>query len=240
MVQAGEIEHGAAIADRADVVWNWASPAGQVRAWRRAERIGCAAEFRAGLTVLELGCGTGVFTRYFAESRCELVAIDISPDLLERARSRLGLSEVRLRVEDAEQLSFADATFDRVVGSSVLHHLDLQRALAEIYRVLKPGGRMAFAEPNMLNPQIALQRTIPALRRWAQETPEETAYFRWGLARRLEEAGFVNVHVEPFDFLHPAVPRPMVRLAAKIGRTLERLPILREIAGSLLLQAHKP
>lgn len=62
MVKAGEIEHGEKIAGQAEAIWNWASPAGKLRAKRRARLIAEAAELSTGMRVLELGCGTGLFT----------------------------------------------------------------------------------------------------------------------------------------------------------------------------------
>lgn len=236
MVRAGEIEHGRSIADRAEQVWNWSSPAGRRRAERRAELIIAGAELTRDDTVLELGCGTGIFTERFAAVGCRVVAVDVSQDLLELAASRSIDGAVVFRTDDAEQLSFGDGLFDAVVGSSVLHHLDLGRALGEIHRVLRPGGRIAFAEPNMLNPQIAAQRLVPAFRRWAGESPEETAFVRWPLKGQLAEAGFVGVGIEPFDFLHPATPPFMIGAVRAFGSALEQIPVVREIAGSLLIR----
>lgn len=239
MVRAGEIEHGALIAERAESIWNWESAAGRQRANRRANLLIQAARLTSRTRVLELGCGTGLFTRKFADRGARVVAIDVSPALLKRARERGLRGGVVFCLEDAECLSFEDKSFDAVVGSSVLHHLDLGRALKETHRVLKPGGRIAFAEPNMMNPQIALQRNIPILRRWAGESPEETAFSRWRLARRLRRTGFANVSIKPFDFLHPLVPRPLTPVVRGIGAVLESVPLLREIAGSLLISAER-
>lgn len=238
MVRPGEIEHSARIAPRAEVVWNWASPAGRLRCERRAERIIESARLNGDSVVLELGCGTGVFTRYFASKVSRLVAIDISPVLLEQARRRLN-GRVHLCLEDAEALSFEDGMFDAVIGSSVLHHVEIRPALQEAYRVLKPGGRIAFAEPNILNPQVALQRTIPAMRRWAGESPGETAFCRWMLARQLERMHYCEVRVEPFDFLHPSTPRSLIPMVRRMGRLLEYAPLVREIAGSLMISASR-
>jgi len=239
MVRAGEVEHGAQIADQAEEIWNWSSPAGQLRAKRRAELIISAAEIVSDSYALELGCGTGLFTRSFAQTGCRIEAVDVSEALLDRARERHEGGRVSFRVDDAEGLSFADGLFDVVIGSSVLHHLHLERALAEIHRVLREGGRIAFAEPNMMNPQIALQRKVPLFRRWAGESPEETAFFRGKLASQLVSAGFVDVNVEPFDFLHPAVPRMLIPMVQGLGQTLEWLPGVREIAGSLIISARR-
>lgn len=240
MVKAGEIEHSEKIADCAEAIWNWASPAGRLRAKRRARLIAEAAELSTGMRVLELGCGTGLFTQSFDKTGAHIVAIDVSNDLLDQARQKNVSSHVSFQNEDAESLTFGNESFDAVVGSSVLHHLDMDKALSEMRRVLKSGGRFAFAEPNMMNPQIAIQDTVPQLRSLLGNSPEETAFFRWSLGRQLRSAGFTRVQIEPFDFLHPAVPRSFIPMVRGMGYVCERLPFVREIAGSLIIQAEKP
>jgi SAM-dependent methyltransferase len=233
-----EIFHGQKIVARAEAVWGWDSPAGRVRAQRRAELLIELLRRNPGETVLEIGCGSGVFTRQFAPHIPRLVAIDLSEVLLRRARGHSDFSTYC--VADAEMLPFADRRFAAVVGSSVLHHLDLGTILREIWRVLVPGGVIAFAEPNMLNPQIALQKNIPALKERLGDSPDETAFVRWSLARQLRALGFINVMVRPYDFLHPLVPRPLIPFVDSLGRRLERLPLVCEIAGSLIISGQKP
>lgn len=240
MVRPGEVEHGRRIAEHAEAVWNWSSPAGRLRAQRRANLLAELAELGPGRTVLELGCGTGLFTELFAATGATVVAIDVSEDLLEQARCRQTWPPgIRFVAADAERLEFPAESFDAVIGSSVLHHCDLERALAEAFRVLKPGGRLAFAEPNMLNPQIFLQRHVRLLRELAGESPDETAFVRWKLQTALEQSGFEQVCIRPHDFLHPATPKPAIPLVRAAGSLLERLPLLREVAGSLLISARR-
>lgn len=150
-----EIEHGRKLAqDDTELLWGWGTPAGRLRAQRRANLIANGAHLQPGIQALEIGCGTGMFTEMFAETGANLVAVDISSDLLEKASKRnLPPDKVQFlerRFEDCE----VEAPFDAVIGSSILHHLDLEAALTKIYVLLKPGGIMSFAEPNMLNPQV--------------------------------------------------------------------------------------
>jgi ubiquinone/menaquinone biosynthesis C-methylase UbiE len=239
MVRTGEIEHGRLIAGQEESVWHWGTPAGRQRVERRARLIGEAAALAPHTRALELGCGTGIFTRQFAATGAHMIAIDVSPELLAIAAEKECDGAIAYRIDDAESMSFDNASFDAVVGSSVLHHLHIDQALLEIRRVLKPGGRLAFAEPNMMNPQIVFERSTPLVRRWLGVSPEETAFFRWSLAAKLRAAGFTDVRVEPHDFLHPSVPAPLIPMVRRVGGVLEALPLVREIAGSLLICARR-
>jgi ubiquinone/menaquinone biosynthesis C-methylase UbiE len=84
-------------------------------------------------------------------------------------------------------MTFENRRFDYILGSSVLHHLDIEKAISEIYRVLKDGGIIAFTEPNMMNPQIALQKNIPYLKRKLGDSPDETVFFRWKISKLLKK-----------------------------------------------------
>lgn len=239
---AHEIEHGKLLADHdPEAAWGWATPAGQLRAQRRTELIVKGAGLRPGMHVLEIGCGVGNFTERFAQSGARIMAVDISPDLLDRARRRnLPADQVQFickRFEDCE----VDGPFDAVIGSSILHHLDLPVALAKIFRLLKPGGAMSFAEPNMLNPQVFAERKFRFMRKifW-YVSADETAFVRWSLAGELSRAGFDQVRITPFDWLHPAVPPRLISLVSGAGRVLESLPVAREFAGSLCIRARRP
>jgi SAM-dependent methyltransferase len=191
------------------------------------------------MTILEIGCGTGYFTRELTQRGADIVAIDVSPDLLEIAKAKYSAPNVRYEIQNACALTYADAMFDSVVGSSILHHLEIEEALREIYRVLKPGGAIYFTEPNMLNPQIAMQKNIPWIKRRLGDSPDETAFFRWPLRRLLEQTGYCDVRIDPFDFLHPKTPIPLIDRLSALGRLLENVPVISEFAGSLYIRAVK-
>jgi ubiquinone/menaquinone biosynthesis C-methylase UbiE len=239
-----EIQHWSRLAEEADGIWGWDTPVGRRRAERRAALLIEHGRAAPGRSFLELGCGTGTFTTLLAGSGARIVAVDISEELIRKGRDRCrraGLPTAPLfERASIEALPHAERTFDGVLGSSVLHHVELEPAIAEIFRVLRPGGRLALAEPNMMNPQIFIQKNVPPIKRWVGDSPDETAFFRWSLAKRLHAAGFVEVAIEPYDFLHPAVPERLIGSVSRFGQLLEKLPVFREIAGSLIISATRP
>jgi len=120
---------------------------------------------------LELGCGTGFFTLNLklAGVLDEGHVTDLSPGMVavaERNAASLGF-QVQGRVADAERLPYDDDSFDLVIGHAVLHHIpDVELALREVLRVLRPGGRFVFAgEPTRYGDVIA--RRLSRLTWWA-------------------------------------------------------------------------
>ena len=236
-----EIEFHRQIAGRAEIVWNWDSPSGRRRAARRSEIFAREGGLAPGQRALEVGCGTGVFLEAAATTGADIVALDLSADLLAQARARVAAAgKVRLSLGNAEQMPFRDSSFDAVYGSSILHHLNIDAALAEVHRVLRPGGRLVFAEPNILNPQVAVMFHLGLTKKYFGVSPDEMAFSRFRAARALRGAGFAQVAVRPFDFLHPATPARAMNAVARVGRALETIPLLREIAGSMVITAMKP
>lgn len=120
---------------------------------------------------LEIGCGTGFFllNLHRAGVLRNGEVTDISPGMVEVAKRNargLGL-DVDGRVANAEELPYADATFDLVIGHAVLHHIpDVEQALRECLRVLKPGGRFVFCgEPTQRGDLVA--RRLSSATSWA-------------------------------------------------------------------------
>ncbi|NDJ53561.1 MAG: methyltransferase, partial [Chloroflexi bacterium] len=122
-----EIEHGRHLAEsgQPEVIWNWGSPAGQVRAKRRAQLIAEAAGLAPGKQALEVGCGTGLFSELMLPHGAHILAVDISPDLIDLAKGRkLPEDQVDFRAISFEYAG-QPTQFDAIVGSSVLHHLEM-------------------------------------------------------------------------------------------------------------------
>jgi MPBQ/MSBQ methyltransferase len=139
-----------------------------------------------GLEVVDVGAGTGFATEGIVRAvpPQRVTMLDQSPHQLDRARRKRSLDAVRKRLGDAEALPFATDSFDRYVSTgSVEYWPDPQRAIAEAYRVLKPGGRALVAGP--------LRRTHPLARRLSDAWmlfPTEDEYAAW-----FAHAGFEQI-----------------------------------------------
>jgi ubiquinone/menaquinone biosynthesis C-methylase UbiE len=230
-----EIAHGKQIASYAEAAWGWSGHIGSLR-WQRRVRM-LLEGLRPGARVLEVGCGTGLLTEEIAKRGVKVYSLDISQELLKQAREKSGNKDIVFFCSSAYELGFADSSFDNIIGMSVLHHLDMDRALDEFHRILKKGGRMAFSEPNMLNPHIFAERHF--FREKFHNSPDETAFVRFSLKRQLERHGFSKIEIDPFDFLYPKIPDSFAGRAESFLKVFEKIPLVSEIAGSLFIRAVK-
>ena len=226
-------------AEDLEAVWGWTGPAGSLRAERRAAFLMSAAGLEPGVRGLELGAGTGQFTERLLASRCELVALELSEATAEICRERVdGRAEIVVgNAETGEGLE--EREFDAIVGVSVLHHLNMALCLENTFSKLRSGGRFAFSEPNMANPQVWAMKNVDWVARKLHETQHETAFKTRELRRLFEDAGFRVDVCEPFDFLHPKTPGLLVPAVRRIEHVLERTP-LRAIAGSIRIAGERP
>jgi SAM-dependent methyltransferase len=148
--------------------------------------------------VLEVGCGWGEFAaRVQEELGAEVVAVDLSPRMVELARER----GVDARVGDVQELPFADGEFDVAVANWMLYHVpDLDRALAELARVVRVGGQLVAATNGLdhLRELWALvgrdRRDEPT--RFFSESAEEALFRHFPSVERHDVAGAVTLDRE--------------------------------------------
>ncbi|HZR83957.1 MAG TPA: methyltransferase domain-containing protein [Candidatus Binatia bacterium] len=100
--------------------------------------------------VVELGCGSGFYTPVLAAHADRVLATDSSPGMVDLARERVASDRVRFQVEDCEKTSLPDGSFDTAFMALVIHFTDAARALAEMRRILKPGGTLILANLDFL------------------------------------------------------------------------------------------
>jgi len=148
---------------------------------------------RYDLRVLDIGCGTGQSRQIYADYAAEYTGVDLAEGALARAREKFPGD--RWQCADARELPFADASFDLVAFSSVLHHIaDFETALREGLRVLVPGGSVFAFDPNLLHPAMALFR-YPKSPLYSPKgvSPNEAPLLPRTLRTAFERAGFTAI-----------------------------------------------
>jgi len=165
------------------------------RRWRRVIRQQSltlsALELQPGDRLLDVGCGTGAAVREAAALVTRAVGLDLAPGMIGEAR-RLAqdLSNAEFEVGDSEALPFADGEFTAVLCSTSIHHYpDPGKAVAEMARVLAPGGRIAVGDSN---PEQLIVRAVD--RRLKRKEPGHLGFRSPDeLTRLLAEAGFSEI-----------------------------------------------
>ncbi|MBW4471130.1 MAG: class I SAM-dependent methyltransferase [Stenomitos rutilans HA7619-LM2] len=148
-----------------------------------------------GKYLLDLGCGAGENSVYFATKGARCVAADYSPGMVDVALKLAAANQVEVegKVVNAMAIDFPDNTFDIVYASNLLHHIpDPRLAIQEMYRVLKPGGKACFWDPLKHNPVINVYRRIAIKVRTEDETPLDITVVNFVRSR------FTQVHYDTF------------------------------------------
>ncbi len=133
-----------------------------------------------GKKLLDLGCGAGENSVYFALKGARCVAADYSPGMLETAQllaEKHGVS-IETRRINAEAIEFPDNSFDCIYAANLLHHVCPETALREMHRVCRPGGKVCFWDPLKHNPLINLYRRMATEVRSEDEAPLSIGFVR--------------------------------------------------------------
>lgn len=196
--------------------------------------------------VLDYGCGTGAVTLQLLDARPErIVCFDLSEVRTTKARTIIHARASKVGVDfltaDGHRTPFPDHFFDLIVGSAVLHHLDLEVSLGEIGRILKPGGRAVFKEPMAHNPVFRLGRALTPFARTPDEQPLTTADWRLCASAffpfRHYERELVTTFFVPVALLMPrSWQRLLMRRLEPLDKwLLSRVPSLRKYARTSIL-----
>ena len=201
-----------------------------------------------GMACIDLGCGTGAFTRRLQRFGLALTGVDISPRSIERARQIGGAAFL---VGDVCASAAPSASFDVAVMSGVLHHLPAaeQRiaSLREAHRLLKPGGRFFSYDPNGRSPSMFLYRDPRSpLYSSAGKTDNEVLLTKRQLAQELGAAGFADAAVTglsgiAYRYVEGELARKMLPFYNHIYENVMRLPGVQNAMGTFLIAtATKP
>lgn len=157
-------------------------------------RLTSQTNIQPGMTVLDLGCGTGTLTLMIkrAHPNAHVTGLDGDPQVLDIARDKSRGVNIQWDEGLASSLPYPDSVFDRVVTSLVIHHLvtdDKRLAFKEVYRVLKPHGELHLVDFGP--PHSSLTRMIRKLLRGFEEADDNLDGL---IPRFIKEAGFGSVN----------------------------------------------
>ena len=177
-----------------------------------------------GQLILDAGCGPGTYGIILAEAGNEVVGLEISPEGIKVAGQRAKEKKVSLYpvAGDLEKLPFEDNSFDICFCGWVLHHFPgITDSMVELIRVLKPGGKIALAEPNESNLAMRFSRFVedlPVLRRWTLnagwDTPNRTVHRHEYYIKEMEQHGIEDIQ---FTSCFPGGLPPLIIKSQKQG-----------------------
>ena len=157
----------------------------------------------SGKKILDAGCGPGTYGIMMAAQGNEVKGVEISPGSVEVANRRAEEKGVDFTAQqgDLENLPFEDNTFDICYCGWVLHHFpDVNQAVSELVRVLKPGGKIALAEPNESSAAVRFSRWVedlPLMRSWVLkegwDTPNRTINKHYVYLDALQKNGITDI-----------------------------------------------
>ena len=189
--------------------------------------------------IIDIGCGSGRYTLRFAERGYDIEGLDLTAGLLEELKKcDGGKYDIPLHLTDViEHDEALDGRFDRVIGFFALHHMfDLHASFKAMEKLTKPGGIVAFLEPNAFNPLYYIQMLITPGMTWKGD--KGVARMRKSLIfDAMERAGLENLSILRFGFFPPFLAN--TSWGAKIERFLERLPFLRPFLPFQLFSGDK-
>ncbi|MGQ9872366.1 class I SAM-dependent methyltransferase [Leptodesmis sp.] len=216
-----------------------------------------------GQRLLDLGCGAGENSVYFALKGAHCIASDYSPGMVDVAIKLADKYGVRVegKVINAMAIDFPDNTFDIVYASNLLHHIPQpEQTIREMYRVLKPGGKACFWDPLKHNPVINVYRRMATAVRTEDETPldieivdfvrsqfSHIAYDTFWIATLWIFLRFYLIEkINPNDerywkkiIIEHERLRPTYRQLEKVDRLLKKLPGMKRMAWNLAIVATK-
>ena len=203
-----------------------------------------------GTVVLDYGCGEGGFSEMLADLGADVCGIDISPGLIAlanklttKARNGSGGS-FRFLVCDAHRTPFPDNSFDYVLGNGALHHLDLDKAYAEIARILKPGAKSRFIEPMYHHPMLWSLRKLTPASHTMDEKPLSIADVekakRWFRTVHHQQHFLFSVCAAPAHLLGTGFALSVIDKLDRIDEHLMNIqPFLRKFAWYTVLEMTK-
>jgi SAM-dependent methyltransferase len=191
-----------------------------------------------GQSILELGCGRGLFTQALVKvtgGANRITAVSFDPSASDRPPDVPASVKVRTVSSMSEDLG--GETFDFVVAMDLLDRRNCAWFAQQVMDLLKPGGQVLFYESNPWNVVLKLRRLLSQA---LGSKDERHLLSRDALYELMSEIGFVRVFAVYNDFVYAPLTSPLIWLLRNLSIVLENLPGVRTLAGSILIHAQKP
>jgi SAM-dependent methyltransferase len=194
--------------------------------------------------VLDYGCGTGSVTQKIAVlNPFRLSGIDISEVSINKAIESAKSSKLQINysVDNCEETKFKAETFDLIFGSGILHHLNLEKSVSEINRILKNKGEMVFLEPLGTNPLINFYRKLTPKSRSEDEHPflKKDFDFISSLFDRVTVKYYGFFTLVFFLFYKNPQKSLMFKIISKLDYYFFKIKYFKSLAWSVLIVAKK-
>jgi SAM-dependent methyltransferase len=220
-----------------DEYWRKRDPIADDRLLWRAQTFRHTVHLLPGQTILELGCGEGLFTHALLQvSRGENRITTLTFQEPSRVPSDIRAEVEFLATSDLPR-SLAGRHFDYVVAMDLLDRSYASQLLVMVHAFLAPGGEMVFYESNPWNPVHKLRQVFSGI--LGKRDPRHLLS-RPHLHELLSETGFISIDAVYNDFVFAPLTRRLIWLLRNLSILLENAPGLRAMAGSIFLHAQKP
>ena len=220
----------------------------------RRELVLGSVDFNAG-NVLDIGCGPGIFTQDLLDKSLKVYSVDLSIEMIKRAKQAVNkyqlASNAHFTVSDVSNICFFDGKIDRILCIGVICYLkDYHSLLSEMYRVLKPGGKIIVQIDKIRFPAV-YEKFVPLYRYLKSKITSksydklnfEFNYFAYtNFIKHLEKNGFRITDIDCYDFRIPFIDILFNKLSLKLGKIMfksRHLKFLRWFAHGLLIKADK-
>ncbi|MDQ3623217.1 MAG: glycosyltransferase [Verrucomicrobiota bacterium] len=220
-----------------DEYWKRRDPILNDRMLWRAQTFRHVVHLLPQQTILEIGCGEGIFTRRLAEiarGECPITAVTFRPDAVRPERLPEPVNFLRLSSLPGE---LGESRFQFIIAHDMLDQRNSAWLMQRLYEVLLPGGEVLFYESNPWNIVLRLRRFLAGL--FGEDDPR-LLLSRAQMYELLSEVGFTRLFAVFNDFVYAPLTRHLAWTLRNLSIVLENAPGLRTLAGSILVHAQKP
>lgn len=243
--ELNEQKHFDTFADRYDYNYHYTKPFTKYKIDKKSRefvRLVRSNYLRNRIKVLEIGCGTGEYTKHLAKRmpEAQIIGLDISRNVIKIAKTKCKkFKNTSFIIRSAYKTGFKENSLDVVCGFYVLHHLEIPRVRKEILRILKPDGLVFFYEPNVLNPIVYLIKSSKILKKIVGDSPDEWAINPLSVKKVFSPFEVLNIAQTEFIWPVDSLPLNLLKFMDRATSFLRFVPLIKYLGGSVQICLRK-